>query len=419
MAVAKNRVYPVLPGKRNSLMEQIGIVFCRYGPVRVNHADYFPLTNITKRYLRHIHDLSRYTRHDHAKVVIMKRIQELMQEPDIPPESFFGMIDTGMTGTRAIAVIMAAIELHIFDLLKKPMTIPELALITRADSATLVTFCDTLVAMDLLRRSGTRYHDTPLASTYLDAASAFSQVHYLQKNARMIEDIWNRLPDVIRSGPVAYAAGEFFPGISLRAMADNAVCGRLQATIHAIVSLPRFPWYRRMIDLGGGHGLYAIALTQQHPGLEAYVMDLPPVIPLLQEYIMAFQADRVHAIPGNFFEDPIGRDYDIIFSSSNPSGKSIDLLPEIASSLHEGGVFINVQSDRDEHRDPLLALEWQLWTLNGDTKGADHYTKEQSFLSEEYRRALEEQGLRIMQILDIPDNYHKNTMVKMMIAEKE
>jgi hypothetical protein len=357
--------------------------------------------------------------HPGTRVVIMKRIHDLMKEPDIPPEPFFSMIDTGMTGTRAIAVIMAALDLNIFDLLEKPMTIPKLALVTMADSATLAPFCDALVAMDLLRHDRNRYHNSPLASTYLCTASPFSQVHYLRKNARMIEDIWNRLPEVIRSGPVAYAAGEFFPGISLRAMADNAICGRLQATIRPIIALPRFSCYRRMIDLGGGHGLYAIALSQVHPRLEAYVMDLPPVMPLVEEYIRAYHADRVHAIPGNFFKDPIGREYDIVFSSSNPSGKSIDLLPEIASSIRREGVFINVQSERDEHRDPLLALEWQLWTLDGGTKGAEHYTKEQPFLSEAYRRALEEQGLQIMQILDIPDNYHKNMMVKMMIATKD
>jgi hypothetical protein len=348
----------------------------------------------------------------------MKRIHDLMQEPDIPPESFFSLIDDGMTGIRAVAVIMAALELDIPGLAKKPMTIPELARITKSDSATLTPFCDTLVAMNILIRSGDRYQVTPLASTYLDTASPFSQVHYLRKNARMIEDIWSRLPDVIRTGPVMYTAREFFPKISLRAMADNAVCGRLQATIRPIITLPQFSGYRRMIDLGGGHGLYAIALTQQHPRLWASVMDLPPVIPLVEEYIRAYHAERVHTIPGNFFTDPIGTDYDIVFSSSNPSGKSIDLVREIATSLNPGGVFINIQSDRDEHRDPLLALEWQLWTLNGGSKGADRYTKEQPFLSEAYRQALEEQGLWITRILDIPDNYHENTTVKMMIAEK-
>ena len=34
-----------------------------------------------------------------------------------------------------------------------------------------------------------------------------------------------------------------------------------------------------MIDLGGGHGLYAIALAALNPALEAYVFDLPLVIP--------------------------------------------------------------------------------------------------------------------------------------------
>jgi hypothetical protein len=235
----------------------------------------------------------------------------------------------------------------------------------------------------------------------------------------MIRDIWRRLPEVIRSGPVSFPAASFFPRISLRAMADNALCGRLQATIRPIIALPRFFRFRRMIDLGGGHGLYAIALTQCHPELHADVMDLPPVIPVLEEYISAYHAGRVHPMPGNFFVDPIGSGYDMVFSSSNPSGKSIDLIPRIAAALQDKGVFVNVQSDREGHRDPLLGLEWQLWTLGEESKGEERYTKEQPFLSGAYCNALEQGGLRMIKILDIPDNYHKGTTVTMMIAEKE
>jgi hypothetical protein len=347
------------------------------------------------------------------------QIPDLMKEPDVPPERFFNMIDAGMDGTRAISVMMAALELNLFEYLNTSRTVPELAVLSGTDTTALGPVCQVLVSMDLLEQEGERYRNTQMASTFLDSASPFSQVHYLRKNETMIRDIWRRLPEVIRSGPVSFPAASFFPRISLRAMADNALCGRLQATIRPIIALPRFFRFRRMIDLGGGHGLYAIALTQCHPELHADVMDLPPVIPVLEEYISAYHAGRVHPMPGNFFVDPIGNGYAMVFSSSNPSGKSIDLIPRIAAALQDKGVFVNVQSDREGHRDPLLGLEWQLWTLGEESKGEERYTKEQPFLSGAYCNALEQGGLRMIKILDIPDNYHKGTTVTMMIAEKE
>lgn len=348
----------------------------------------------------------------------MERHMDLMQEPEIPPESFFPLIDSGMNGLRTIALLLAAVELKVFEHLKEPTSTPALSRAIGIDPSLAGPLCNALISLGLIRRTGRRYRNTPLSDTYLTGDSPFSQVNYIRKNARMAEDIWLQLPAILRNGPVSYESGEFFSAITLRAMAENACCGRLQATIRAITEIPRFRRFRRMIDLGGGHGLYAIALAQQNPGLEAYVMDLPSVIPLTEEYISRYHADRVHTIPGNFFKVSFGRAYDIIFSSSNPSGKSIEMIPKMASALNRWGVFVNVQSEEDERRDSLLELEWHLWTLNGRSKGKDHYTREQPFLPPPYRDALRENDLYIIRLVDIVDNYHKNTTVKMMIAEK-
>ena len=67
-------------------------------------------------------------------------------------------------------------------------------------------------------------------------------------------------------------------------MAENALSGRLQAVIRVIINLPGFDRARRVLDLGGGHGLYAIALGMQNPGIEAWVFDLPDVVPLAGSY---------------------------------------------------------------------------------------------------------------------------------------
>jgi len=40
-----------------------------------------------------------------------------------------------------------------------------------------------------------------------------------------------------------------------------------------------------MLDLGGGSGAYSIVATKTFPGLQAIVLDLPPVTVVADEYI--------------------------------------------------------------------------------------------------------------------------------------
>lgn len=181
---------------------------------------------------------------------------------------------------------------------------------------------------------------------------------------------------------------------------------------------PAFHSFRRMIDLGGGHGLYAIACTALNPDLHAWVFDMPHVIPLASRFIREYGATRVHTIGGNFFVDDFGRNYDLVFSSSNPSGKRIDMVPRIGKSLNPGGVFVNVQSTGRGDMDLYQSLEWQLWTIEGEKKGKTGNTRVEPFLTDEYREALKDAGLSILVEKDIKDDYHRDAFVRMIIAQK-
>ena len=48
--------------------------------------------------------------------------------------------------------------------------------------------------------------------------------------------------------------------------------------INIISELPEFKEARKLLDLGGGHGLYAITFTKSNPNLGAYVFDFPDVV---------------------------------------------------------------------------------------------------------------------------------------------
>jgi len=341
-----------------------------------------------------------------------------VSDPPVDPGPFFESIDRAVNGMRSLSIVLASQELGIFNLCRKPMVIGDLARSTGTDAALLAYLCDALVSADLLMKMGEIFENTPAASLYLSDVSPYSQVRYIRELGRHFRDLWVPLPNIIRNGPVQYDQEQFFHDYSLPAMADNAVSGRLQATVREVRKLPGFSEFKRMIDLGGGHGLYAIALAALNPVLEAYVFDLPSIIPVTKAFIARYRADRVHAVSGNFFCDDFGQGYDLILSSSNPSGKSLELVPVIAAALNDGGYFVNVQSPGGMPENPLQLLEWELWTFSGIDKGKGSFTKERQFMTEEYRSAMEAQGLFIVVSEEIRDVYQKGAMVKLVISRK-
>ncbi|MCX6700247.1 MAG: methyltransferase [Methanomicrobiales archaeon] len=339
-------------------------------------------------------------------------------EPPEDPGRFYEKIDTAIRGQREFSLISAAVELGIFDVCATPVTAEDLASRISADREMCRLLCEALVAEGLLTFDSGKYSDTAMTSTYLARSSPYSQVHYIGQLGTMAKELWAPLARIVLNGPVQYGKEDFFRGYSLPAMAENAVSGRIQAVTRAIIGLPGFSRIRRVLDLGGGHGLYAIALGIQRPDIQAWVFDLPHVVTLAERYLEQYRVENVHLIPGDFFTDSFGEGYDLVISSSNPSGKSIQLLPKISGAMNEGGFFVNIQSAGGPPGDPLQSLEWKLWTFTGVNKLQGECTKEQVFMTPAYREALLENGLLVIDERDIRDHYHKDTYVRMVIARK-
>jgi predicted O-methyltransferase YrrM len=338
-----------------------------------------------------------------------------------PPENpllLFEPLDAALKGFREFSLICAAVELGIFDECIIPLTVEELAFRISSDVEMCTLLCEALVTSGRLIPDNGKYMNTPVTSTYLTRDSPYSQVHYIRQLSRMGQDLWAPLIRIIRKGPVEYNKEEFFREYSLPAMAENAVSGRLQAIIRVIIDLPGFDRVQRVLDLGGGHGLYAIAIARQRPDIEAWVFDLPHVVTLAGDYLKKFGAENVHLIPGDFFADSFGEGYDLIISSSNPSGKSIELLHKISRALNRGGYFVNIQSPGGLPQDPLQSLEYELWTFEGVSKLHGGFTKEQAFMTPVYLEALAGNNLMITDDRNIRDHYHRNTWVRMVTTRK-
>ncbi len=319
-------------------------------------------------------------------------------------ENFEEVLSQAVEGYRRFCLLRAAIELEIFDLLREPMSAERIAEKLNLNTKLTKLFCRALASMGLLEVTEGRFVASKLARNFLQSDSKYSQLIRLKKLFRD-QMLWLRLAELLR-GPLIVRREGFFPEV-IHSMAQHCLLGELQRTVEIVSSYPEFRSAKKLLDLGGGHGLYAQAFVETNPKLEAVVFDLPEVVEEARRYI---NNDRVKFIAGDFFRDDIGCCYDIIFSSYNPSGKSLTVLDKIAESLNAGGLYVNKQYfPRDDFT--LDDLDWNLWTFEGIEKGESRYTFASDLSLEEYINELVARGFEVLDVHDFGG-------AKMIIAKK-
>jgi cyclopropane fatty-acyl-phospholipid synthase-like methyltransferase len=158
---------------------------------------------------------------------------------------------------------------------------------------------------------------------------------------------------------------------------------------------------RRMLDVGGGSGAYAIAFARASQDLLVEVFDLPTVLPIAQSHIEeAGLTDRITTRAGDLRTDDLGSGFDLILLSAichmlgNASNE--DLLGRCFSALSPGGrVLIQdfiLEPDRTSPRSAaLFALNMLVGTPQGST-----------YTSEEYRSWLSNAGFVDVEHIGLP-----------------
>jgi len=325
---------------------------------------------------------------------------DLMAVPGLPGTTPLPVFDTALAGVRQYYAITTAFDLRLFELLREPATASECADSLGCQRDMIGLLCNCLESLGLLEKTKDRFQTSAQAQAFLIQNSPFCQGHAIAFQRRLAS-LWANLPAIVKDGPVTYERAPMFRDVIIPSMAENCRCGLLQQVASFIAALPEFPAAKQLLDLGGGHGLYAIALCQKNPGLEATVFDLPPVTEATRDFIAHYHAERVRVIPGDFFTDPIGEGYDIIFSSSNPGGKIPALIPKIASALNDGGLFINKQAIDEAPEDPFMSFEWNLWTFQGIKKQAKRFVFSDSVTLADYNRELASHGFVVRDLVPI------------------
>jgi cyclopropane fatty-acyl-phospholipid synthase-like methyltransferase len=132
---------------------------------------------------------------------------------------------------------------------------------------------------------------------------------------------------------------------------------------------------KRVLDVGGGSGAYAIAFAQANPELLAEVLDLAPVCRIAERHIReSGLSSRVRTRTGDLTKDEFGSGYDLILLSAIchmlSEEENLDLLKRCARGLVPGGRVVIRDFILEEGRtSPPRAAMFTLNMLVGTRRG--------------------------------------------------
>jgi len=219
-------------------------------------------------------------------------------------------------GNHATELLAAAVcHFNLFGRLAAgPRTRVELAGdLGLADRPTVVLTC-ALAAMGLLRYDGDRLMLTDLAREHLLPGGAFDVGGYVGL-ASQSPGVLAMVERLKTNRPAEFAAGAAFiyrEGV-VSAMDEEAsarhftlaLAGRAKNVAPKLAEAVDLSHAKKLVDVGGGTGIYAIALLQKFPHLRAVVLDRPQVLKVAHEMATAYGvADRLELQPADMFADP-------------------------------------------------------------------------------------------------------------------
>ena len=289
-------------------------------------------------------------------------------------------------GFRQAQVLFACLELGVFDALAVGRSTPsDVAAVTGADPRAIELLLNAATALGLLVKNGGHFRVSEDAEPLLVRGQPESMVGALERQAQFYRR-WASLTDAVRTGqrPPASAADESAPDHIERFVRGLYAAARPVAPLIAAgLDLPR-DRDLRLIDVGGCHGAYSMALADRYPRLEAVVYELPRVVPVARRLIAeAGWSERVRVVEGDFRRQGLGHGYDValvfgVLNGEPPAGRPA-LIRKVFDALAPGGLIVlrDAVLDADRAGPPeatLFALQMLLATDGGGLDTRDDWS---------------------------------------------
>ena len=273
-------------------------------------------------------------------------------------------------------ILLTAIELGLFTILDKQM-LPskEVAKKINTDERATDRLMNALVALGFLGKVHGKFFNSENTSQYL----VKNKPEFMGGLFHSL-GLWNTWSSLTESVKAGTSAAEHKPspgGVDWLESFIGAMHyrGVKEAKITALML--DLSASKKMLDVGGGSGAFAMEFVKNNPNMSAVVLDLPNVIPITSRYVEQEKMNgKISYLSGDYLVDNFGGGYDLIFLSAIVHINSFDennlLIKKCYDSLNTGGQIVIkdwvMNEDRTEPAGgAFFALNMLVGTERGDT----------------------------------------------------
>lgn len=257
------------------------------------------------------------------------------------------------------SVLHVAHSLDMFSLLAEgPATAAEIAKKCGADERGAELILIACVGLGLLEKQNGKFRNGPVAETFLVKGAQRYQGGIVSMFADWVP-AWAKLRDAVVHGrPVVEKQHDHGEEATRTYIMGMLYRGIPQAQLLA-EEVP-LQGRKKLLDVGGGPGIFSIILAQKNAGLKADVLDLPQTLKVTREIIKNFDAqDLVNTKEGSYLEDDFGKGYDVVLLSSMISQEGPEVIKNIIrksyDAMDKGGVILIQEQFLDTDKSgPLL-----------------------------------------------------------------
>jgi demethylspheroidene O-methyltransferase len=271
-------------------------------------------------------------------------------------------------------VLFACVQLRLFELLRDgPLTISELAAKMALSDDSARRLLDAASSLGLARRGEGRYGLGRLGAALLGSPEALALIEHQPMLYADLRDpvallrggeetaLARYWPYSAAERPSALSAGEVGPYSALMA-ASQPMVAREALAVYKIEK------HRRLLDVGGGEGVFLAEAAARAPALELELFDLPAVAERARMRLEAAGlAGRARIFGGDFLKDPLPQGADVIslvrIVHDHDDASALALLRNARRALPLGGTLLIIEAVSGEKGVEPLDAYYGFYTL--------------------------------------------------------
>ncbi|MGD1046128.1 MAG: methyltransferase [Bacteroidota bacterium] len=192
---------------------------------------------------------------------------------------------------------------------------------------------------------------------------------------------WSTLTDAVQKGS-SVIVHDPMVGSKVNWLEAFIAAMHMRAIHHApaIIKLINLKGVKRVLDVGGGSGVFSMAFVRARKGITAVIYDLPNVINLTKKYIDAENlGSLISVVGGDYTVDPLVNGFDLVFMSAIIHSNSQEINKQLFRKAFEvlnpdGRLVVLDYIMNDDRTSPAAGAYFSLNMLVGTREG-DTFTE--------------------------------------------